>query len=260
MVIESIPKAVGMAYAIIATIMVVVLMNRGKFSKRKGYVLLVISTLFGFLIFAPMLPYQFQSIILGKTQQLGIPIALAVVVLFAFVGLAFAFGRAFCGYVCPIGTIQELVYHLPVKKLRISVKAIPIVFRLAFFAAFIGMAVGASVGLLKYTGVKDLFYLSASSAWFFVFLALVIASVFIYRPFCRFLCPYGVFLSLASILSRFGLVRTDACVDCGKCEKTCPTREAGRTDLKQECYLCYRCKDICPENAIMYGRRRAVVE
>ena len=117
MVIESIPKAVGMAYAIIATIIVVILMNRGKFSKRKGYILLVISTLFGFLIFAPMLPYQFQSIILGKTQQLGIPIALALVVLFAFVVLAFAFGRAFCGYVCPIGTIQELVYHLPVKKL-----------------------------------------------------------------------------------------------------------------------------------------------
>lgn len=259
MVIESIPKVVGMAYAIIATMMVVVMMKRGKFSKRKGYVLLVISTLFGFLVFAPMLPYQFQSVILGKTQQLAVPIALAVVVLCAFVVLAFAFGRAFCGYVCPIGTIHELVYHLPVKKLRIGVKAIPVVFRLAFFTAFIALAAGASVGLLKYIGVKDLFYLNASSAWFFVFLALVIASVFVYRPFCRFLCPYGVLLSLASIGSRFGLVRTDACVDCGKCEKTCPTKEAGRTDLKQECYLCNRCKDICPKNAIVYGRRRDVV-
>lgn len=259
MVIESIPTVVGMAYAIVTTMIIVVMMRRGRFSEGKGHVFLVLSTLIGFLVFAPMLPYQFQSVILGKTQQLGAPIALAVVVLCAFVVLAFVFGRVFCGYVCPIGTVQELAYHLPVRKLRISVKAVPVAFRLAFFVAFIAMAVGASMGLLKYIGVRDFFYLGASSAWFFVFLGLVIASVSIYRPFCRFLCPYGVPLSLASIGSRFGLVQTDTCVDCGKCEKACPTSEAGRTDLKQECYLCNRCKEICPKNAIVYGRKRRSV-
>lgn len=257
MVIDSIPMVVGMAYAIIATLMIVVLLRRGKFNKRVGYVFLVVSTLFGFLVFAPMLPYQFQTIILGNTKQLGAPVALAVVVLVAFVVLAFVFGKAFCGYVCPIGTLQELVYHIPTKKARIKNKVFPVAFRFVFFVAFIVVALVSSAGLLKYLGVRDFFYLDVSSAFFYVFLALLIISPFLYRPFCRFLCPYGVLLSLAAIKSRFKLRRNENCIDCKKCGEICPTNEAGRTDLKQECYLCNRCKYVCPNNAIDYTRKQA---
>lgn len=256
MVIESIPKFVGMAYAIVATIMIVFLLRRGKFSRRKGYLFLIVSTLFGFLVFAPMLPYQFQVVVLGNTKQLGVPLPLAIVVLVAFIVLALLFGRAFCGYVCPIGAVQELIQHLPTKKIRIGNKTIPFLFRLAFLGAFLIAALLFSVGLLKYLGVRDFFHLDATSALFYVFISLLILSTFVYRPFCRFMCPYGVLLSLAAIRSRFKLQRNDECTECGECEVICPTNEAGRLDSKQDCYLCNRCRDACPTAAIHYVKRQ----
>lgn len=256
MVFENIPQIVGMAYAIVATITVFILLCKGIFNKRIGYTFLVISSLFGFLIFAPMLPYQFQAIILGNMKQLGAPIALAVVVIILFIVLTFLFGRTFCGYVCPIGTLQELVHNIPTRKLRINNKLIPIVFSYIFFVAFIILALTLSVGLLKYLGIRDFFYLNTTSAFFYVFLGLLIISVFLYRPFCRLLCPYGVLLSLAAIKSRFRLRRNENCIDCGECEEVCPTFEAGRTDLKQECYICARCQYGCPNNAIEYMQKQ----
>lgn len=234
MVIESIPSAAGMAYAIIATIIVVILFRKGSFSKRIGYVFLSISTLFGFLVFAPMLPYQLQAVVLGNTKQLGAPLPIAIIFLVLFIALSFAFGRAFCGYICPIGTLQELIYHLPVKKVRIKSKTITIAFRLVSLVVFLVLASVSSVGILKYLGIRDFFYLNATSVFFYIFLTLLIVAVFAYRPFCRFLCPYGALLSLAAIKSRFRLRRNDDCNECGNCEDACPTGEAGKRDLKQK--------------------------
>ena len=255
MVIDSIPQVVGMAYAIIATLVIVILLRKGKFSRRKGYIFLVVSTLFGFLVFAPMLPLQLQTILMGNVKQIEAPLPLAIVVLVVFIVLAFAFGRSFCGHVCPIGTIQELIYLLPSKKLKISNKAITIAFRLIFSIAFVILAVAFSIGLLKYLGVKDFFHLDIASVFFWVFLAIMVISIFLYRPFCRLACPYGVLLSLAVIKGRFKLRRNENCINCKKCIEACPTNEVGWTDLKQECYMCYRCKEICPVDGMEYTRR-----
>ena len=255
MVIDSIPQVVGMAYAIIATLVIVILIRKGKFSRRKGYIFLIVSTLFGFLVFAPMLPLQLQTIIMGNVKQIEAPLPLAIVVLIVFIVLAFAFGRSFCGHVCPIGTVQELIYLLPSKKLKISNKAITIAFRLLFSIAFVILAAAFSIGLLKYLGVKDFFHLDTGSVFFWAFLAIAVISIFLYRPFCRLACPYGVLLSLAVIKGRFKLRRNENCINCKKCIEACPTNEVGWTDLKQECYMCYRCKEICPVDGMEYTRR-----
>jgi len=256
MVIESVPKFAGMAYAIIATIAVIVLFRTGRFNRRVGYLFLGVSTVLGFLLFAPMLPYQMQVLVSGNASQLGVPAALAGGILLVFIVLTFVFGRAFCGYACPIGAVQELLYLVPGRKLTIRNKAVPTALRLLFLVAFIALAAGFSIGLLKYLGVRDFFYLNTASAFFFVFLALLLVSVFVYRPFCRLLCPYGALLSLAAIKGRFKLRRNVHCKDCKKCEKVCPTNEAGRGDLKQECYLCNRCKEACRLDALDYTTRQ----
>ena len=48
----------------------------------------------------------------------------------------------------------------------------------------------------------------------------------------------------------FKFRRNEKCIDCGKCEKACPTGEAGREDMKMECYMCNRCVEACPFDAI----------
>jgi len=98
MVIESIPKIIGMVYAIAATVLVITLLRQGKFNKKIGYIFLAVSSFLGFLLFAPMIPYQFQAVILGDANQLGGPIALAIIGLVIFVVLTLVAGRVFCGY------------------------------------------------------------------------------------------------------------------------------------------------------------------
>lgn len=251
----EVAKVAGMAYAIIATIVLVVMFRKGRFNRRIGYLFLVISTVLGFVIFAPMLPNQFQVLLLGKTKQLGVPIPLAAAVLFVFVALSFAFGKVFCGYACPIGTTQELLYLLPGKKLKVRNKTITTAFRIGFLIAFVVLAAGFSIGLLKYLGFKDFFDLNTGAVFFWAFLTIVVISIFVYRPFCRLACPYGALLSLAAIKGRFKLRRNEDCINCKKCGEACPTNEVGWTDLKQECYMCNRCKEACPVEGIEYTAR-----
>ncbi len=253
MVIESIPKAVGMVFAVVVSLLVAGLLIRGKLNRRVRLALLVAATLMGFLVFAPMLPNQFQVLLLGKTKQLGVPAPVAGAVLGLFVAMALVLGRSFCGYACPIGAVQELAYRLPGKKLSLGNKKITQAFRLASLAAFLVLTLGFSMGMLNYLGIHDFFYLDFT--WYFlVFLAFLVLAAFLYRPFCRLVCPYGAILSLAAIKGVFKLRRNDNCRDCGKCEKVCPTNEAGAADLRQECYLCHRCVDACKLKGLSYGR------
>lgn len=255
MVIDSAPKAIGIVYAVVLVFALAYLFRTGRYNRRATYALLAVSSLLGFLIFAPMLPNQIQVLLLGNTKQLGASVPMAVLGLGVFVVLTFVFGRLFCSHACPIGALQELVYRLRTRKLRITNKWATIGLRLAFFA---GIAVGAVVfseGLLARLGLKQFFHLDTASVYFYGFAAIALVSVLVYRPFCRFACPYAVVLSPVSSKSVHGLRRTEKCTDCRKCERVCPTGEAGEFDRKQECYLCNRCREVCPVGAIEYGRQ-----
>ncbi len=253
MVIEGVPRAVGIVFAVVVSLLAAGLLLKGKFRRPAGLALLAAATLMGFLVFAPMLPNQFQALLLGKTKLLGVPVPLAGAVLFLFVAMALVLGRSLCGYACPIGAVQELLYRLPGRKLYLRHKKAAQALRLASLAVFLVLALGFSRGMLEYLGIRDFFYLDLT--WYFpVFGAIALLSVFVYRPLCRLACPYGAILSLVAAGSLFKLRRNENCRDCGKCEKACPTGEAGARDLKQECYLCYRCVEACKLSGISYSR------
>ncbi len=241
-------KIVGMIYAIVGFFILAYLFRKGLFNRKIGYLFIATSTAVGFLFFTPMFPYQLQMLVLGK----GNDKIMAIVGILLFIVLTFIFGRIFCGYLCPIGAVQELTYYVPTKKLKITNKA-PVAVHAIFFGAFLISGLAFSVGILNYLGLGVFFHLNFVSPFFYVFLALLITSAFIYRPFCRFFCPYGLLLSLVSIKSLFKLRRNDNCTDCKKCERICPTNEAGEISLKMECYMCYRCKEACKVNAIEYS-------
>ena len=126
--------------------------------------------------------------------------------------------------------------------------------RAGFFIVFLLMAFLLSASFLAYFGIRDFFYL-VFTAGTVVFIGVLLLSMTFYRPFCRLICPYAVLLSLGAWKGLFKLQRTDACIECKKCEKACPTDEAKREDGKAECYLCGRCTDICPAaGALKYSR------
>lgn len=254
MVVSFIPQPVGLVYALIAIPVIIYLYRAGKFTTLPQVILLVLSTLFGFLIFAPIAPYQFQQVLLGEVRQLGIPLEAVIFFLILFIVITVLAGRVYCSSICPIGAIQELLSKAPVPKISIPYNRVVLVFHLIIGGIFAGYALFLSACLFKCMGIRSFFFLDFSSEWFWLFAIIMALGLFVYRPFCRFICPYGLLLTVASYFSRFRLRRTDACIECGKCEMICPTREAYQDSTKAECFLCGRCTQICPvKGALVYS-------
>ena len=133
------------------------------------------------------------------------------------------FGRVFCSCVCPLGAIQDLftwkTVHVP-RWLEVS---------LGLFAYFyLGLAVlyaacGGAYIICQYDPFVPMFRLSGPSYMFLIGGLLLAVGVVVGRPYCRFICPYGVILRLLSPFSRKQVSITPAeCIDCRLCEKSCP--------------------------------------
>lgn len=254
MIFEDAPKFIGLIYAVVVIITLALLVKKQKFTSRLGLMFLVISTSFGFLFFAPMIPYSFQFLVLRDVISLGVPLPMAALGLVLVLLLTFVFGRFFCGYVCPIGAVQELMSRLPVKQKRIRDRKTVMIVHVFFFILFLLLGLVFSVNMLDYVGISGFFNLQLTSLFSLVFVLVLFLSVVVYRPFCRLVCPYGLLLSFAALKSVFQLKRNENCVDCGICEKECPTDEAMVDAFKQECYLCMRCSEVCPKEGLSYKR------
>lgn len=256
MVLEAIPRIVGHLYGLVMIGILAWLWYSGRWKQKTGWILLLISAALGFLIFAPVMPYQFEQLVLGNEQAMESPLIVGIAGLIVNVILVLLFGRFFCGYICPAGAAQEIAYHAPVRKTSLHQKTVLMVIRGAFVILFLMLAFTMSVSLLSLFGIRDFFYL-APTAGAAAFLVILLLATTFYRPFCRLICPVGLLFSLAAWKGVFKLRRTGACIKCRKCEKVCPADEARKDDTKAECYLCGRCVDVCPaKGAILYGREQ----
>ena len=167
----------------------------------------------------------------GSTQNIMAAIFLpdvgvsAIVVSFFVLPLLFSlfYGRVFCASVCPLGAIQELVAIAPI---RIS-PAIERVLSLGKYAylglATLGVATGAGFLVCRYDPFVGLFRMGHSYNMLLAGAAILTLGVFVARPYCRFLCPYGVLLGWMSYFSKFHLdIPPSPCVSCRLCEDSCP--------------------------------------
>lgn len=183
-----------------------------------------------------------------------------------FIGLAIVGNKLVCGWACPFGALQELLYQLPLLK-RIKRRKVPFVasnlLRGALFVLMLLLLfgiVGARRGFVIYHSVNpfNLFNLDfeTPSILITVVVALVLALA-MYRPFCQFICPFGFISWLAERLSLMRVrVNRDLCIDCGTCVRACPSG-AAKSKLKRglfgaDCYSCARCLNVCPQDAIAY--------
>lgn len=181
-------------------------------------------------------------------------------------------GRTICGFLCPIGLFQELLYKIKTPKLKKSgytrifsytkyiilvalVFVIPIFLQSPTFCKYIcpaGTFEGA-MGLLSNPANADLFAtLGSIFTWkFAVLVVIIVASIFIFRFFCRFLCPLGAIYGFFNKFALLGVnLDRDKCTDCGLCVAHC------KMDIRHvgdhECIQCGECISVCPTKAISW--------
>ena len=168
---------------------------------------------------------------IGSIQNVALGIAdpsyavpLVVLAFFALPLLvALVWGRAFCAAVCPHGAIQDLVLIKPVKVpgwLDEILGVLPWIY-LAF-----GILLAATGGLFlicSYDPFVGIFRMAGPRSMLITGAALLVLAMFVGRPYCRYLCPYGVLLGVASRFARWRpTVTPDTCTQCRLCENACP--------------------------------------
>ena len=185
-------------------------------------------------------------------------------------------GRTICGWLCPLGLIQELLHKIPTPKIKKNSVTHALTFlkyvMLAVFAVAVPLWFGlkqgkavpgfckyicpagtleGAVGLLSNPGNSDLFGLLGIffTRKFVIMMIIGLACVFCYRSFCRFLCPLGAIYGMFNRLAVAGVkVDADRCTHCGACAMNC------RMDVRhvgdRECINCAQCMDVCRQGAI----------
>ena len=184
----------------------------------------------------------------------------------AFLLMSLLLKKAFCSWLCPVGTLSEYLWKLGRKvfgrNLRFAKWAdIPLrclkYLLLGFFAYVIGaMSVEALDGFMStpYGLVADVkmlnFFRNIGETAAIVIGLLILSSMLVQNFWCRYLCPYGALMGLASLLSPVKIRRdADACIDCAKCAHACPGGLAVDKLVQirsVECTACMMCVALCP--------------
>ena len=190
---------------------------------------------------------------------------------------ALAFGRMICGWLCPFGLVQDLLHRIPVPKLRKKSWMRPLTrFRWAMlilagagaYLAFLAVGTGKPLfcayvcpagmleGALPLMALRPELFQAAGwlTVWKGVILAAcLIAMTAIYRPFCRFACPLGLWYGFWNWLAIFGVaVDETTCVHCGRCAEICPMDAEIAGDA--HCISCGKCVTACPTAAISFRK------
>lgn len=183
--------------------------------------------------------------------------------------------RSFCSWICPVATVSEFCWKSGYKLFRRNPKLPPwadIALRglkyllMMFFIYFIVIAMSREALqvfiLSDYHKIADVrlldFFQHITLFSLVVILSLVVLSLFLRNPFCRYLCPYGALLGLVSIMSPVRVTRDeDLCVSCGICSQVCPSRidvmhKSGVSS--PECIGCWRCVSNCRFNEALSMR------
>ena len=136
---------------------------------------------------------------------------------------AILFGRVFCAGVCPLGALQELVNVKNFRLTRAVSAALSVIPWIYLAFAILYAATRSQFLICRFDPFVSIFRLGGDLGMIVFGVALLLLSVFVGRPFCQFLCPYGALLSVFSSFSWKKLTITSkACINCALCGKSCP--------------------------------------
>lgn len=154
----------------------------------------------------------------------GAPVPLVVAVFFALpVLVALYFGRIFCAAVCPLGAVQELCAVRPAQVPRPVETVLGTLAHAYLGITVVGIVTGSGFLVCRYDPFIGFFRQGGSFNMLMAGGILLVLGAVIARPYCRFLCPYGVLLRWASLFSRWhASITPAACIQCRLCETACP--------------------------------------
>lgn len=190
------------------------------------------------------------------------------------------FGRFVCGWLCPFGLLQELLYKIPVPKcvkrlkwlgwlkyvmLVVLVIALPIVISIEKgmgYPAFCKyICPQGTIGGLFLTGFNETLRNQAGLTFLLkvaILIGILLCSAAVFRPFCRFICPLG---AIYGLFNKIALIRIKhdggTCTNCGACSKVCPMRLNPVTECNHaDCIRCGKCIGKCQEKSLSFTCKR----
>ncbi len=186
-------------------------------------------------------------------------------------------GRLPCGWLCPFGLLQEMVYKVPVPKIKlpafltyfrypvlaILVLLLPLLvvdtsgLGLPWFCKWVCPAGTLEAGIvLSALNPAIRAQLGFLFAWKLSLLILFLAWMAVsMRPFCRTVCPLGTILGFFNRVSAFRMrVELERCIVCNACQKACPVNIRIYEDPdSSQCIRCLKCEPVCPTSCISHG-------
>lgn len=243
---------IGLVFALMMILLLATLLSRQRLTRWAAISMQAVTVLIAGLILGGVpnpvaqLDTAVRALVHGQLPLLPL-VGLGVLLATALI-----MGRAFCGHVCPLGAAQELLSVPMKRKVKVGKRSAAGV-RWAFFALFVILAALT----VFYPKIDPFTFFSLKWALLpaIAFAAIMVASLFVYRPWCELLCPFGAIASLFSRKSVLRLSRTEDCIDCGRCVKACPTGEPKAGAVMDGCYYCGRCIAVCPKEALKFERR-----
>jgi polyferredoxin len=186
--------------------------------------------------------------------------------LIAFLAISVAFRKAFCSWICPVGTVSEWLWQtgqfwfrrtltaprwldIPLRGLKYILLALFLYVVVTMPVPDIQAFLGSPYGLVA--DVKMLnFFREMGRTTAIVLAALVVTSLVVKNAWCRYLCPYGALMGIVALASPTRIMRNaDACIDCAKCAKACPAGlpvDVLASVRSAECTACMSCVAVCP--------------
>jgi len=154
------------------------------------------------------------------------------------------YGRTFCAGVCPLGAIQDVFILKPMSLNSWIQSLLGIVPFLYLGLSVLYAATGTDFIICRYDPFVGFFRINATFMMFVIGAFLLLIGIFIARPYCRFLCPYGILLNLVSRISKNHTGITPlTCIDCRLCENSCPfdaIKKPGPLKMKENRHVTVR--------------------
>jgi len=242
-----------------------ILLKGKKITSRNRFGFLIIGTIiFGFIYgqLSPLNPNPMSllnNLLLNlKGIPLPVPIQLSGLMLLLMLVFVVISNKSICGWGCQLGLLQDALYRVPTPKFNVS-KKVTAITRILFFTVFMALLFYSGMNILGLMDPFGLFQLSLTTISGLTLLSVTLASIVFYRPWCRFLCPFGL---TGLVVEQFSLFRPrinrDKCVNCMQCVEACPTGAMkdffDENSFHNDCFACGACIQACKFNALNWLR------